>query len=88
MPPRTAPFGSVDRLWERFIFHARVLQHVGPFPTRTRVAVLQVLSEVIRSEEFLRMVALAKFVHFLQMENSCVPVLGGSNGDRVALEGR
>lgn len=42
---------------------------------------LQMLPEVIRPEELLSMIALSKFVHFLQMCYPYFPVLLCSYGD-------
>jgi hypothetical protein len=45
--------------------HAGILKHVGPFPARPLVAVLEMLAEVIRAIKFLGRVALPEFVHVL-----------------------
>lgn len=46
-------------LWQ----HAGVFQYVGPFATRPRVAMLQMLPEVVRPVEFLGRIAFPKFVY-------------------------
>jgi hypothetical protein len=46
------PGGSSSWCWVLFQ-HARILQHVCPFPTRPRMAMLQVLAEVICPVELL-----------------------------------
>lgn len=60
----------------RLVSHAGVLQHVGPLSAGTSVTVLQVLSEMVCTEEFLCLVAFTKFVHMVQMLRSCVPICG------------
>lgn len=55
--------------------HACVLQHVGPFAAGARVAVLEVLAEVVGTEELLAAVALPELVHLLQMPDSFLPIL-------------
>lgn len=64
----------VQRLRRRLVPDARRLQHIGPLATRARVAVLQVLPEMVRAKELLALVALAKLVHVVQVFNTCVPV--------------
>lgn len=49
------------RLW--LLLHAGIFKDISPLATRACMAVLQVLSEVIRPVEFLDIVALAEFVH-------------------------
>lgn len=61
-------------LWYRFVLHACNLQHVGPLSTRAGVRVLEVLSEMVRSKEFLCLVALAEFVDKVQMLGSDIPL--------------
>lgn len=63
--------------WQRRIFlqHARIFQHVCPLAARARVAVLEVLAEVIGAEELLGAVAFPEFVMVLQMAYALVPVL-------------
>lgn len=55
--------------------HAGILKHVGPFPTRPLVAVLEMLSEVVCSVKLLGRVALPELVNVLQVANSIIPVL-------------
>jgi hypothetical protein len=42
---------------------------------------LQMLPKVVRSEELLCVIALSKFVHFLQMNYSYLPILFGGDGN-------
>jgi hypothetical protein len=42
------------------------------------MAVLEVLSKVIRSEELFRRVAVSEFMHLLQMFNTFIPILFSS----------
>ncbi len=58
----------------RFVLHARVLEHIRPLPTGTLVAVLQMLPEVIGTEELLRLVALAELVDMVQVFGADVPL--------------
>ena len=58
----------------RFFLHARVLQLIRPLPACTSVAVLEVLSKVIRPEELLGLVTLAEFVHVIEMVRPGFPV--------------
>lgn len=60
--------------WRRFILHACILEHVGPFTARSLVAVLQVLPEVISAEELFGLVALPKLVHMVQMFSANIPL--------------
>ena len=48
------------------------------------MTVLQVLPEVICSEELFSVVAFAKFVHFLQMHDTQFPILLRCYGDLVS----
>jgi len=70
---RRTTVGSDTLLGQRLIFHASVLQHVGPLATSTGVAVFQMLAEVISAEELLRLVAFAKFVNVVEMFGACLP---------------
>lgn len=49
---------------------------------------LQVLSEMIRSEEFLGVIALAEFVHLLQMQDAHLPILLAWDRNRGVALGR
>lgn len=60
------------RLW--LLLHAGIFKNIGPLAARARMAVLQVLSEVIRPVEFLDIVALAEFVHTSQVLKPTLPV--------------
>jgi hypothetical protein len=64
----------IERLRQRLIFHASGFQHISPLPTRTSMTVLEVLSKVIRAEELLGLVALAKFMHLAEMFGSSLPI--------------
>lgn len=64
-----------------FFFHAGVLQDVRPFPAGTGVAVFQMLSEMVGTEELLRVVTLSKLVHSSEMFESSVPVWLGEVGE-------
>lgn len=55
--------------------HACIFQHVRPLPARPRVAVLEVLPEVVRPEEFLAAVALPELVVRHEVLGPLVPVL-------------
>lgn len=57
-PPRRG------RRWLLF-HHACVFQHIGPFPASSRVAVLEVLTEVIRPVELLGAVTFSELVVIL-----------------------
>jgi hypothetical protein len=58
-----------------FVDHAGCFQEVSPFAASARMAVLQMLSEVVCSKEFLGRVALPELVHFLEVLNALIPVL-------------
>lgn len=72
-----------QRLWrERWLLlHASSLQHVCPFPARTSMTMLEVLSEVIGTEELLALVALAELVHDGQVLTASNPVGGRIVGE-------
>jgi hypothetical protein len=72
----------LPRCWV-FLEHAGILQHVGPLSTCARVAVLEMLSEVIRSEELFGRVALSELMHLLQMPNTFIPILFSSVSRRI-----
>lgn len=57
-----------------FVLHARVFQHIGPFPARTCMAVLEMLAEVIGAEEFFRLITLAKLVHVGEVGHTSFPI--------------
>lgn len=59
---------------QRLVFHACEFQHISPFSRCALVAVLQVLPEVISPEEFLRLVAFAKFVHVVEVLGAHIPL--------------
>lgn len=54
-------------LWQWFILHTCVLEHVGPLAACASVAVFQVLAEVIGAEELLCLVALPELVHMVKV---------------------
>lgn len=56
------------------VLHARVLQHIGPFSTCTRVAMLQMLTKMVGTEEFLRLIAFTEFMHVLEVGHPGFPV--------------
>ena len=56
------------------VLHACSLQLVRPLPTRTCMAMFQVLPEMIGAEEFLGLIALAEFVDIDQMLDPIFPV--------------
>jgi hypothetical protein len=60
----------------RLVLHASILQHVGPFPTRTGVTVFEMLAEMICSKELFGLVAFAEFMDVGQMLDSIIPVTG------------
>ncbi len=51
-----------------------ILEHVGPFPTLSSMAVFEMLSEVIRSVEFLGLVALPEFMDVDEVISPDIPV--------------
>src|SRR5437879_6461741 len=57
--------GSHSLLRRRFILHTRVFEHVSPLSTGSSMAVFQVLPKMIGTEEFLRLIAFAEFVHVI-----------------------
>lgn len=68
--------------WRFLVYHASVLEHVGPLATGTSVAVLQVLPEMISPVEFLACVALPELVHILQVVDAQFPVRVGNESSR------
>jgi len=67
-------WASVDGGRNRLLAHARVLQHVGPFPAGAGVTVFQVLAEVIGAVEFFGLVAFSELVDLAQMLSPRLPV--------------
>lgn len=62
--------------WCRVLLkHACILQHIRPLAARSRMAVLEMLSEVVRSIELLARVALLELVRLLQVPHPLVPIL-------------
>lgn len=77
------PSSVLSRNNRRFlVYHASVLEHVGPLATGTSVAVLQVLPEMIGPVEFLACVALPELVHILQVVDAQFPVRVGNESSR------
>jgi hypothetical protein len=70
---RGTTVGNNTLLGQWLVLHASIFQHVGPLATGTGVAVFQMLAEVIGAEEFLGLVALAKFVDVVEMFGACLP---------------
>ena len=64
----------IARLWWCLLFHASIFQNIGPFPASPGMAMLQVLSKMIRTEKLLCIVALPKLVHTRQMLKTAVPI--------------
>ena len=72
---RTIDNRMIDALLRRrLVLHARRLEQIRPLPTRPIVTVLEVLAEMIRAEKLLRLVALAEFVHVVQVLGAKVPL--------------
>lgn len=67
-----------------FVPHTRVLEHVRPLPARAGVAVFEMLPEVVRAEEFLRLVAFGELVHVADVLAAALPV--GWVGELLATE--
>lgn len=65
--------GGRPFLGRRLIFHTCILKHVRPFATRPRVTMLQVLSKMVGSEEFLGQIAFAEFVLVIEVLRAHVP---------------
>lgn len=53
------------RCWRLLFHHARIFQHVRPFPACSGMAMLKMLPEMIRPVEFLGAIALPEFVMVL-----------------------
>jgi hypothetical protein len=66
--------GSSSSHW-LLLDHACIFKHVGPFPARTRVAVFEVLAEVVGAIKLLGRIALAKFVSVLKVPDPLLMVL-------------
>ena len=61
--------------WWLLLHHACIFQHVGPFSASARVAVLEVLAEMISPVELLGAIAFPELVVVLQMANTLIPIL-------------
>lgn len=57
------PVCLISRLRRNLIFHTSIFQNIRPLATGTSMTMLQMLTEMIRTEEFLRIVALAEFMY-------------------------
>lgn len=68
----------------RFVLHTRILQHVGVLAASPGVTVFQMLPEMVGTEEFLRLVALAELVHRGQMFEASVPIRSRHVGELFA----
>lgn len=64
----------IPRLRGLLLLHTSILQNVGPLAARPSMTMLQMLPEVIRTEELLRIIALAEFMHGSQVLKTTVPV--------------
>lgn len=51
-----------------------MLQHICPLSTRTLMAMFQVLTEMVRPEELLRLIAFAELVDMIQVLRAPVPL--------------
>lgn len=71
-------------LRRRLILHTSILEQIRPLPTRPRMRVFQMLTKVIRTEELLRLIALAKLMDMVQMFGSHVPLWDWVVGEFVA----
>jgi hypothetical protein len=63
-------------LGQRLILHAGVFEQVGPFSARAGVTVLEVLAEVVGTEELLRLVAFAEFMSDVEVGGAGLPADG------------
>jgi len=79
--PAAAGHGGSDPLRHGLVLHTCVFQHVGPFAAGASVAVFEMLTEVVGAVKFLRVVALAKFVHVGEVLDASLPV--GRRGEFV-----
>lgn len=71
------PICLIPRLRRNLIFHTSIFQNIRPLATGTGMTMLQMLTEMIRTEEFLRIVALAEFMYGGKMVESGIPVWAG-----------
>lgn len=70
-----AVFLPSTRLRRLLLNHTCCLKHICPLAARSCVTVLEMLPEMVSTEELLARVALPELVHLLQMAQSVVPVL-------------
>lgn len=75
---------SILGFWRSFLLHACIFQDIGPLPTRACMAVLEMLAEMVCTEELLRIVAFAELVYDGEMLESAVPVWLGMIGKLLA----
>lgn len=71
----------ISRLWWLLLFHASIFENVGPLATRPSMTMLQVLTEVVGAEEFLRIVTFPEFVHCRQVLEATVPIWSREIGE-------
>lgn len=64
----------IPRLRRNLVLHTSIFQNVRPLPTSTSMGMLQMLTEMIRTEEFLRIIALAKLMNGGEVVESRIPV--------------
>jgi hypothetical protein len=71
---RSRASGRADALFRRrFVFHTHGFEHVGPLSAVASMTMLQVLAEMVGSEELLGLVALAKLVNGVDVFCARVP---------------
>lgn len=78
------PVCLIPRLRRNLIFHTGIFQNVRPLATGTGMTMLQMLTEMIRTEEFLRIVALAEFMNGGKMVEPGIPVWAGEVRELLA----
>lgn len=66
------------------ILHTRRLQNIGPLPTRPRMAMLQMLAEMVGPEKLLGPIALAEHVDVGEVVEAEVPIGMGQVGEFLA----
>lgn len=63
-----------DNTW--LVAHTSILKHIGPFAGHATMAVLEMLAEVVCTEELFGLIAFPKFVLVVQMLAPDLPVRG------------
>lgn len=76
--------GRISGLRRLLFFHAGILQNVSPLAARSGVTMLQMLTEVVCSEELFRIVALAELVYGGEVFEPAVPIWLGEIGELLA----